>query len=623
MKDFAPSRPQTFSSHTLPYTWADVYEALGNGSLIASECYAKKLRGSLSKIARVVHHLDRTQLHLIPASLEAFDEQVGIGPITMLPSGAKNAASFKHRRDEARLALKHFLASVATPAPAVPSDIDIVDERAAHAVGAWRALATALHDYWDEEFGKNVKFKAIGFNVLKANALKARIAPQQITITWVEGLLKRNCGASTKTSYLGAAKIIDSLRADPDFPRHDLLPRSNVTPEQKPGKRRNGEWRPLSLTIPLDEWIDHLRSGRREVAPGLFIEDEPLKKNTLASYRNGVHWFFDSLDALGFNETNANPAPKDIADPKLFVACIRASRNGDLQWTQLADGTVRGYVGSAIRWLQDENPELSRFRTRINRLSYFQSTGPSNELKAWCLQFMTSRKMQARFGLLPKTLFDAARRAFAVYDQMDPVEKAKTINLCIAAVSAAVLTVFPLRSSTWLQLTIDTPGADIWLDPNRQNGKVHFRIPASKIKRRKAPFEHTIAPRVSSSAWEIIQWFCEGPRKALMRNHMSTEPDPILLLGGIKYGRLAHAWSVATRHALIPMPLHRVRHAIATIAINLCPDNIGPVASLLGISESVAGKVYAFINEQQRLLKIDDQLRMHEHEFVTFGHRLS
>jgi hypothetical protein len=231
--------------------------------------------------------------------------------------------------------------------------------------------------------------------------------------------------------------------------------------------------------------------------------------------------------------------------------------------------------------------------------------------------------MQARFVRLPETLFDQARRAFAVYDQMDAVEQAKAINLCIAAVTAAVLTVFPLRARTWLQLSSDTPDADIWLDPSPRSGKVHFDIPASKIKRRKEPFKHTIAPRKSFSPWEIIRWFQDGPRQELMRNHMSTEPDHTLLLCGIKYGRLFKAWSVATRHALIPMPLHRVRHAVATILINLRPDNIAFVASLLGISERVARDTYAFVDHQKRLMEVDLQLCDYESKFTEFGLRLS
>jgi hypothetical protein len=104
---------------------------------------------------------------------------------------------------------------------------------------------------------------------------------------------------------------------------------------------------------------------------------------------------------------------------------------------------------------------------------------------------------------------------------------------------------------------------------------------------------------------------------------MSTEPDHTCLLGGIKYGRLSKAWSVATRHALIPMPLHRVRHAVATLLINHRSDNIGPVASLLGITEGVARERYAFVNHQKLLIEADHQLRAIADEFAAFGDRLS
>lgn len=312
-------------------------------------------------------------------------------------------------------------------------------------------------------------------------------------------------------------------------------------------------------------------------------------------------------------------APAGTTDPaalferEIFNATLRAWIGEDVPTRKLSERTTWAYakalalyadrLGLDVPFVQRAlslNPVL-----KAGREAYRERSTPA---RGFCVHLLRNRDAELRFrsahlhwrreaGAL------LARERAGAHTPYRRIEQLGTL----AAFAALSIYGVPLRINNALDLTLSGPSP--WLImPRRPKDPVRIQIPAMHVKNRK----------------RIDAQLCDGPNRALetflwfvreIRPRMpGAATSPFLFPGEGQARRISAACLRAplqkeSRRIRLPtMNPHWFRHGMASLYLHRHPGAWPHLATLLGDEEETVRKFYAFIDEEQARLEVQENI---------------
>ena len=579
---------------------ADCLAALAAGKLGYSRDHRRKLRNYIRRGIRAIYSITNdkeleTLLADIPATLEAFDAKWLRG--RRLPAQFANFGSakvYKDARRDCRRLIAVFTGEAKTRE----------DERALK--DGWHELDATIRGAISDGRVTLHEKKLTALRALQRNARRARLHPHWISHDWLIQVVSKCDLASEKRSLQRAAKLLDSMRGQPDVVPPDLLPKEPLGQIHVIVKTRHKRTRPASLTAPMEIWLAERQEGptkgyQRKKGRG-------IKEQTVVNYRSGCLWYIDGLIELGKIDPLQAPAPADIARLDWLDECVGAEIEALFPWRPLQPAGLLGYLSGAAQWLKQYDGNLTKaIATIMTNHRFFDDVNLiSKKRRAWCKGFISDIELQVKFFDMPLTFQRMAEPLLANYAEIGPVRQAQAIKFAVAAAMAAILTSLPLRSGSLDALTIIGPEPHIRLKGGVDHDVLWIFLPAEFVKNNE-DIEHPIRPKPPVNPRQIIEWFIEKARGRLLENHISEDKaDDLKLFCGIGYARLHHCWDFATTEAGLPMTQHLARHAIASWLYNRDRKSVDLIAALLSIEADTVIRNYAFADKQKLARESDD-----------------
>ncbi|MDH2327963.1 hypothetical protein QCN27_13920 [Cereibacter sp. SYSU M97828] len=535
-------------------------------NIVFSANYDRKIRGSGRKLARI----SNMPLASLSCDVAIFESRWPKDPPIGILSQWSSMKSYQVWRKQCIAMMKGYLACIDPVDPAGYDD-------------DW----TKVNAKADEIYGV---FRAIAVKSLARESRKRKLQPGDLDGQHLVSMTRGCERATTARTLITGWRRLEAMADELDCP-------TPASYDFDALRRRNVAWRipaPEDLASARDDWVAKKRSGFLGIDD---ISGDGVTDETAYGIADAINYFYTAGVTL-HPERSEHSGLDVVCDVDLIVGVIRAEVAGALPWKKLAPVTVLSRLRFLTAFLEEkglDSVKLKRLRDLPNS-SYFDSRKQmSASRQAWCHALMLRPDMKETYLNLPGTLWETAKSKLALYDTAGTHDRYRITNWGTAACLSAVWRHLPLRIKSTENLTLNGAAPDIWF----RGRSVFISTRAMVVKN---DYEHhNIELKATSGAdpAAIIRWYRDKIRPLLLRddNHCN---DPDLLFCGMNKQRLRRIWNKSSRSQNIPMTPHVNRHAHATLLLNDAELDMKVIAAHLGISEEVAERNYAFIDESRR-----------------------
>lgn len=360
----------------------------------------------------------------------------------------------------------------------------------------------------------------------------------------------------------------------------------------------------------------------------IMIDTEEKSVARIKNLRDAVRWLWHGLVVLGIADHEKPFQGECLYEAELIMHVIRAcasGRLGPISTTQ----TRRDRTMDAIAFLEWNCPGLrdrlprSIFSAKEISRRFTRVTEDRQKKEAACLTFVNSKEEQRIFFTMPQMFYDEARpiiESFSAHTRPDGNGMSKAQNRAleqgIMAALTAIRTVYPTRLATAAQFMIDGPHPNVIFPDEHDDRRdcVMVTIPGHMVKNRKSLTSLPLRATGKMSPRKILRWYIDEVHPLVLRykhKHASLR-RPELLFTGLHHDTIHRYWTSHTAEMGLALTPHMCRHFLASLLIsNSVP--IADVAQLLGISETVTARHYAFIAETQVVQNvISAQLKIYQ-----------
>jgi len=448
--------------------------------------------------------------------------------------------------------------------------------------------------------------RLIALTTLISEARRAGVAPREVCADWVASLTASLPLRQAAALRLAVA-LLDELRGL--LPELDaLLP--PLTLGSFDAARRKAQHVPQALAAEIDRAVDEIYGGEIDEISGERVGVRA--KGTQNRLRAALRRYAATAIAIG-------AAPAEISDPvalferEIFNATLRAWIEEDAPTRKLSERSIWAYTKALALYAGRRGLDVP-FLQRALALNPVLKTGREADrerntpARDFCIHLLRNRNAELCFR---SAHLHWRRGAEALLERersgaRTPYRRIEQLGM-LAAFAALSIYGVPLRINNALDLTLT--GREPWLVmPQRPKDPVRIRIPAMHVKNRK----------------RIDAQLCDGPNRALetflwfvreIRPRMpGAAASPFLFPGEGQTGRISSGClrvplqRESRRISLPTMNPHWFRHGMASLYLRHHPGAWAHLATLLGDDEETVRKFYAFLDEEQARIEVQENV---------------
>lgn len=558
-----------------------------------SASMVSQIRPQIKRCARVYNApLDR-----ITIDPQDFEKRFGTGRVSSAALGFKSRDQFVDWRRRVRAAINKVAESETSE--------NLLSE-------TW----TSLHDQVETATRTKLigPFAQSSVKALGASATRLGVEPNGLTAEIIDrayaGLKDRN-----REVFKRGLGILNKIIAAPEkFPEMARLLPANALPA--PARTR----RPDSPFRRGEPGTDRLWAEFDNVIADK-LETTQLKESTINDYAKGVRVASSALLEIGYFRTGQELGLWDVCNPAALVEYANFYRDGIERGQYKENATslpvrIRKLCHLGIQVARSENDvsKLKKLKLKVEKACPANTKEMAPDRLKWIINFARSPAQQRAVHTMPEKLMRQADKVLANWHDLKVANKRKkqmeALFLGQAAVIAAILfRASPMRATNLRYLTIYGSDASITHDNSFNN--IRFHVDAGKVKNSAA-----IDAEADSEVGHVLRWYLKEIRPRLIHEHpYSGLVDSDYLFPSRSPDKPACAATMAEHFirgcnaAGIDMTLHQARHICGFLILLMKPSAIGAVAALLNISEEVARRYYAWIDDRKSAAMARDCLK--------------
>jgi hypothetical protein len=475
---------------------------------------------------------------------------------------------------------------------------------------SWKQLLQGLDDAVDDPC-QSLPFhekKRVALSVLADFARQIDLEVNQIDKAGRDALLGLPMTKGQKAALRDGLKALRDLQNEPLDKITWLLPQAHVP--SIPSHEVSFDL-PVELREELKCWIhiatrgawsetDEDYVGGQEVKPILIAARKVLKTQVLCG-----HIDIKDLRSIAFAFDKAG-----------LVACVKMWR----RWSEtghhnaISAKTANDYLHSIVALMERNGESVDFLREIIKNdswLSAYKTTRSrmTRKNRDFCRRVVTEREQRLKFQshhirlrLLAQWHLDMSKKSSGKETEHHEM-KARQFGAC-AAFAAIESDISPIRANVALRTT--HRGANPWLELGHgQNGNGHLTVPAADNKNGQE-ISVPIAAESKLRGLSTLRWY-----EAQIRPLFEASPENDFFFPAVKDGksRLPYAtlkkwWDAAMMTTGFGgMTPHMFRHGQASILAAKNPGNWTLISVRLGDAESTCRNFYAWINDEQLVLR--------------------
>lgn len=569
-------------------TWADVQVALK--TLPLSPATQKDYTTALKRGLEI---LQCNRLEDIPVNLNEFTARFHYNKFN--PAQFSTEQSYRAWRRKIIAALKGF--------------IGLLDEERSRrgANDDWAALLLTASNFLATQQGGNEQ-QIIPLHILADECRTEGWAPKEITTEHLATLVAKLTVGRRRKSIARGADVLNRLRASSAC-ISDMLhqePFGRISRE-----RRRASLPPEAFMAEADTWIDAYCLGEQDEITETY--ENAKAKATQSSYRAAFSKYLSTANRLGL--LNGASCLASAFERQIFNSVVREWLTCEDPALRISDRTKVKYVSDIRRIVKQSDVDVSMmdkaFRTNRNlKQGMADSKKMGRDEQMFCAWLLASRASELLYRSLHVRFYKRCLVLLKAEQEggLRGTDKSRLTQLGVLAAAAAIeIWGPPLRIDNLRSIPIY--GEKPWLFmPSGKRSYALFVLPKEPTKMKRIIRQKLLPGR--TRALEILEWYIRviRPRFAGAETSIYLFPGFGAKGGPISDNSLRDWLQLHGRREGINMNPHWFRHAVASLYIRAHPNGHAHVAKLLDDSPETVRRYYAWINDEQVLDEVQQEM---------------
>lgn len=330
--------------------------------------------------------------------------------------------------------------------------------------------------------------------------------------------------------------------------------------------------------------------------------------------RNALRWFWHGTVDLGVASKDVFDVT-EIVEPALLHRIV-TEWDENKAGRKIAPAHRRAMIHLVIDFLDGIAPgyrdqiDPEFFKDTRLRKSKRERTPNRAFKERTTLNFIADTATQQRFFRMPLYFHELAKPMIAKFDHLGPDEVSgvsrqqhHALDLAIMAAYSAIVTRYPLRLATMMQLASFGPEPHMFFPEEGKNcANVTLSIPGMIVKNGYYVDGVPLRPSQKVDPRAILQWYLDDVHPLVMKYKCRLDhlKRPDLLFGGLHEESMRRIWKRYIAEVNLDVTPHMCRHLGGSILYHHGVP-IDEIAELLGDSETVVRNSYLIIDRATKI----------------------